>query len=84
MPYTPDDSVQIATPSTTTPNAPSFIKTFDVRDSNGNVVSIQAVALVNEYGRIINVMTEQTGQDIVDMLEKLLAYFTSGDVRSTD
>jgi len=84
MPYTPDDSVQIATPTTTTPNAPSYIKTFDVRDANGNVVSIQAVALVNEFGRLVDPITDQTGRELCDLLRQLLVYFSTGDIRSAD
>ena len=80
----PDDSVQVAAPSTNVPSAPSFIKTFDVRDANGNVVSIQAVCLVNEYGRITDPITDQTGRELVDLLRQLLVYFSTGDIRSAD
>ena len=80
----PDDSVPVAAPATSVPAAPFLIKTFDVRDSSGNVVSIQAVCLVNEFGRIVDPITDETGRNLVDAINRLLAYVTTGDVRSTD
>ena len=84
MPYTPDDSVPVAAPATATPSAaPFLIKTFDTRDANGNIVSIQGVVLVNEYGRIITPMREQTGQELIDVMQQILGFLTTGDNPST-
>jgi hypothetical protein len=81
----PDDSVPVAAPTpATSPGVGSLIKTFNARDPNGNIVDIQAVVLVNEYGKILDPLSEGTGREIVDALKNLLAFMSQGDVRSTE
>lgn len=59
-------AIQPAAPAVTT--TPVLIKTFSAIDANGQTVEIQAVALVDSNGRIVDPLTENTGRAILETL----------------
>lgn len=76
-----DDNIAVASSQQVISGAPTLIKTFTVNDPGtavgsslnpaGNTVEVQAVAIVNEYGRGLDVLTEATGQAILEMLRNI-------------
>lgn len=47
------------------------VKAFQLLDINGNTVYVQAIAIVDESGDQINPLSEQTGQQILNALNKI-------------
>jgi hypothetical protein len=64
------------------PTPPPFkIMTFTASDPAGNAVQIQAVSIVDEFGRPITPLTEATGNRIIhalSVIQKLLAEADGG------
>jgi hypothetical protein len=56
---------------------PMAVKTFTVIDNTGTLVQIQGVVLVDENGRTITPMTEQTGQALLMAIRQLHSDFAN-------
>lgn len=64
-----EDNIAIApVPGSAVPTPVTLVKTFSAIDSNGNKVEIQAISITNEYGRVVDPVTEQTAQKIYNVL----------------
>lgn len=68
-------AVQPAAAVTTAPIA--SVKVFSSVDANGATVLTQAMALVDEFGRTYQPMTEATGQDLVQAIKALHAHLAN-------
>lgn len=60
-------AIQPTTP-TPAPVAPTLLKMFRGDDTRANIVEVQAVAVVDENARVIQPMTDATGQQILAAL----------------
>ena len=81
------DQVVPVTPATQAPVAtPIPLRMANSPNDGGTNVVTQAVFLVNDLGRVVTPMTEETGQDILQALKALhtcLANFTGDLAPST-
>ena len=67
-----DSSIAVpAATATATATAVASVKTFVVRDSLGNLVQVQGTANTDDSGRPLTAMTEETGRDIVRVLQSI-------------
>ena len=71
-------AIQPSAPATPPP-APVIVKTFQQADELGNIVQIQAVMLVDEFGRYQQLMTEKTGRQLVMAIRDLHQAYIGND-----
>lgn len=71
-----DANINVQPASTAPAPASVQIKVFSAVDVIGNPVLVQAVALVDENGKPLQLMTEQTGLALVDAIQQLHSVLT--------